>query len=110
MVKDIRKQVVVCLNGYEALVHPNGTLGILPPGLTGDGRPPNMDLDMIAQLKLYADFILEVALVMEGQSLKPDHAKRTKGGHTFDQEGRMGRDACKCGLSLYDWKCTWLWS
>ena len=104
MVKDIRKQVVVCHNGYEALVHPNGTLGILPSGTTGDGRLPN-----VAQLKLYGWFILRVADEMELQSRKPDHAKRNKSGHTFDQEHRSG-GMCKCGLSLYDWKCTWLWS
>ena len=104
MVKDIRKQVVVCLNGYEALVHPNGTLGILPSGTTGDGKLPN-----VAQLNRYVDFILTLALVMEDQSRKPDHAKRNKSGHTFDQEHRSG-GMCKCGLSVYDWKCTWLWS
>lgn len=37
------------------------------------------------------------------------HRKRNKSGHTFDQD-LHGAPICKCGLSAYDWKCTWLWS
>mgnify|MGYP004450199319 CR=1 FL=1 len=45
------------------------------------------------------------------------HSKRNKSGHRFS-EGHIGAGVnrrqvalfCKCGLTLYDWQCKWLWS
>ena len=47
------------------------------------------------------------------------HNKRNKSGHTFkpDGSGYLLPDdetglaqICSCGLTLYSWRCKWLWS